>query len=84
MVNTVEELKRFLEPIKGGSIYTAYLKSIMNIDGVTRYQLHFRSRRTKSEKVDPEVAEKFLKKYKDNIGNLAINKSSTDIHIFVK
>ena len=83
MIDTIEDLKRHLTPVKGGS-YTPFLKSVMNTDGITKYQLHFRSRRTKSEKVDPEVAEEFLRKFRENIANLPINASSTDIHVFVK
>ena len=83
MIDTVKELKRFLEPVKGGT-YTAFLKSVMNTDGIEKYQLHHKHRRTPSEKVDPEVAKEFLKKYRNRIANLPINKSSTDIHVFVK
>ena len=53
----------------------------MNVHGVETFTLITPNRFSKNEKVDVDTAREFLKLYKDKLGRLGWNATSTDVYI---
>ena len=81
MIKTVEELASQLKVAKPSALGLSALKSVMNVHGVETFTLITPNRYAKNEKVDTDTAREFLKLYKDKLGRLGWNKTSTDVYI---
>lgn len=81
MIKTIEELASQLKVAKPSALGLSALKSVMNVHGVETFTLITPNRYAKNEKVETNTAREFLKLYKDKLGRLGWNKTSTDVYI---
>lgn len=81
MIKTIEQLASELKVAKPSALGLSALKSVMNVDGVETFTLITPNRYSKNKKVDVDTAREFLKLYKDKLGRLGWNKTSTDVYI---
>ena len=81
MIKTIEQLASNLKVAKPSSLGLSALKSVMDVNGVEKFTLITPNRYAKNEKVDTNTAKEFLKLYKDKLGRLGWNATSTDVYI---
>lgn len=81
MIKTIEELASQLKVAKPSALGLSALKSVMNVHGVETFTLITPNRYAKNEKVETNTAREFLKLYKDKLGRLGWNATSTDVYI---